>query len=334
VSLALASRRREHCVLALCLSCAAAAWKLSSAPILLFVPIILGHWWTTPSRSLWAISRALGVVLLSGLLFVARSVVLSGYALFPSTAFDVFPVSWKAPELARGQQTWVLLFARGFRHEDPAQALTYPLARWLPIWMHGMNGPSRIVVGFLGAGLLLLPVALVVRRLRKPFTRERRSALAAMAVVAVAGLVFWVWQAPDVRFGASYLTALIALAYVPWLELVGSRPSTRPLVGSAVVLVAVAIVAQNVRFASPVPPWCPPEYVRAHPQRFYWLLPAPYPESSFVEERLRDGSVNYVVASGGLAHYGPVPNSPLPIAGIAVRRGPNLSDGYRVDGGR
>src|SRR5262249_19083554 len=151
---------------------AAAAWKLSSAPILRFVPIILSHWWTTPSRSLFVIARALSFLVLSGLLFVARSVVLSGYALFPSTAFDVFPVSWKAPALARGQQTWVLLFAKGFRHEDPVQALTYPIARWLPIWIRGLNSPSRIVVGLLGAGLLLLPIALVVRRLRKPFTRD------------------------------------------------------------------------------------------------------------------------------------------------------------------
>ena len=67
------------------------------------------------------------------------------------------------------------------------------------------------------------------------------------------------------------------------------------------------------------------------PNRLYWFRPASYPEAVFVEERLRDGSMNHVVMSGGLAHYGPVPNSPLPIAGIAVRRGHELSEGYRLD---
>ena len=96
---------------------------------------------------------------------------------------------------------------------------------------------------------------------------------------------------------------------------------------------ALDLVAENLVLADPVPPWCSADYAGAHGQRLHWLLPAPYPDATFVDERLRDGSLHHVVASNGLAFYGMVPNSPLPIAGIAIRRGPELADGYRVDVG-
>jgi hypothetical protein len=107
----------------------------------------------------------------------------------------------------------------------------------------------------------------------------------------------------------------------------------RRVLAGLVVVAAVGAVGENLLLAPPVPPWCSPEYAGAHPSRFYWLATAPYPTATFVDEPLRDGSINHVVADGGLAHYGAVPNSPLPIAGIAVHRGPNLSDGYRLDTG-
>ena len=134
------------------------------------------------------------------------------------------------------------------------------------------------------------------------------------------------------RFGASYLSALAAICYLPWLWPM-DRAASVPyrIVASVVVIAAVGLVAENILWANPVPPWCSAEYARTHPNRLYWFRPASYPEAVFVEERLRDGSLNHVVMSGGLAHYGPVPNSPLPIAGVAVRRGPQLSEGYRLD---
>jgi hypothetical protein len=333
---ALQSPRAVETVLALAIAGAATAWKLSVAPLMLFVPILVWHALASaPGRRPWAPLLRTGLLLLlAGGCFVARSVVLSGYAFFPSTAFDVFPVSWKAPALAHGQQVWVLLFARGFRTENPAEALAYPLSQWLPLWLKGLSGPARITLGMLASGLALFPLTLAVPRLRAWWGEGNRRVLVALGSTAVAGTAFWGWQAPDVRFGASYLTALLALCCLPWTWLLDPGSLLRQTVAAAGVAASGLLVAGNLLFAAPVPPWCPPDYLRAHPGRLYWLLPAPYPEASFVEERLGDGSVNHVVASGGLAHYGPVPNSPLPIAGLAVRRGPRLADGYRLDLGR
>lgn len=332
VSQAFASRRTDQYVLAMCLVGASACWKLSVAPLLLFAPLIAWDHFVVSRGKLeksWMLSSAF--LVFAAALLIGRSVVLSGYPLFPSTMVDVFPVDWKAPSLAHGQEMWVRVFARGLRPQNPAEALTYPMSQWVPVWIKNWNNPVRISMIMLATGLILAAVSWCFASSRRWFVEGNRRALFAMGAVALLSTAFWFWQAPDLRFGAAYVTALIAMTYLPWLWWLDRAPILRNAVASVVVIIAVAMVAQNVLWANPVPPWCSAEYAKAHPHRLYWLWPAPYPEATFVDERLRDGSINHVVASGGLAHYGPVPNSPLPIAGIAVRRGPRLSDGYRLD---
>jgi hypothetical protein len=329
---ALESRRHEHYLLAICLAVASVCWKLSALPLLVFVPLLaydfavssserLDRGWLWPGTFLAA----------SGAILLARSVVLSGYLFFPSTMLDVFPVEWKAPSLAHGQAIGIRAFARGFHKEEPIEALTYPMSRWIPIWIRNWNNTARVCLTLLAVGAVWFVASWLFRASRQWFVEGNRRALLATMMVSVLGTAFWFWEAPDVRFGASYLTALIAVFYLPWLWLLDRRPRVRRFVAAAVVVVAVGGVGENLLLVSPIPPWCSTEYAQAHPNRFYWLAPAPYPTATFVDEPLSDGSINHVVTSGGLAHYGPVPNSPLPIAGLAVHRGPRLSDGYRLD---
>src|SRR5205823_13664233 len=131
-----------------------------------------------------------------------------GYPLFPSTMFDVFPVAWKAPALAHGQAMWVRLFARGLRPDNPAEALTYPMSQWVPVWMKNLNNPARISMALLGIGLVLAPLTLIFASTRRWFNEATRRPLVIAAAVALASTVFWFWQAPDIRFGGSYVTAL------------------------------------------------------------------------------------------------------------------------------
>jgi hypothetical protein len=331
---ALESGRSEHYLLAICLAVASVCWKLSALPLLLFVPLLASDYVVSSGRRFDRTWLRVGLFqTAAGVILIARSVVLSGYAFFPSTMLDVFPVNWKAPSLAHGQEIGIRAFARGFRTENPIVALTYPLSRWLPLWIRNWNNTARICLTLLVVGAVLFAVSWLFRSSRQWFAEGNRRALLATITVSLIGTAFWFWQAPDVRFGASYLTALTAIFYLPWLWLLDRKTTARRITAAVVMVLAVGVVGENLLLASPIPPWCSTDYARAHPGRFYWLVPAPYPSATFVDEPLSDGSINHVVESGGLAHYGPVPNSPLPIAGIAVHRGPRLSDGYRLDPG-
>jgi len=330
------SERTVLFALALCLVAAAACWKLSTAPLLLFVPFLAWDRYVVRHRRIEKRVILVGLFLFAaGVELIARSVVLSGYPLFPNTSIDVFPVDWKAPWLAHGQEIGIRVFARGLRTQNPTEALSYPMSLWVPVWIRNLNNTARICIGLLAAGLPLFIVSFLIPAARRWLVEGNRRALLAIGTVALVSSMFWFWEAPDVRFGASYLTALVAICYLPWLWQLDRASRACRTVAGLVVIGGVGLVVENVLWANPVPPWCSVEYAQAHSNRLYWLRPAPYPESSFVEERLRDGSINHVVVPGqlglSLAHYAPVPNSPLPIAGIAVRRGPLLSDGYRLD---
>jgi hypothetical protein len=332
---ALESRRSEHYLLAICLAVASVCWKLSALPLLLFVPFLTADRVVSSSRRFDRSWLQTGLFLVaSSAILIARSVVLSGYAFFPSTMVDIFPVDWKAPALAHGQEIGIRTFARGFRTENPIEALAYPMSRWLPLWIRNWNNTARICLTLLAIGAVLFGMSWLFRSSRQWFAEVNRRALLATLAISLLGTVFWFWEAPDVRFGASYLTALTAVFFLPWLWRLDPSATARQIAAGIVVVLAVGVVGENLVLASPVPPWCSAEYARAHPNRLYWLVPAPYPTATFVDERLSDGSINHLVASGGLAHFGPVPNSPLPIAGIAVHRGPRLSDGYRLDTGQ
>lgn len=333
VARALESRTAVLSALAVCLVVAAASWKLSTAPLLLFVPFLLWDRWVVTRGRIEKRWIFVGAFLLAvGLMLVARSVILSGYPLYPSTALDVFPVGWKAPWLAHGHEIGIRVFARGLRTQNPTEAVTYPLSQWFPVWIRNLNNTARVCLAFLAVGVALLFPSMLNPATRRWLAEGNRRALFAITTVALLSSAFWFFEAPDVRFGASYLSALAAICYLPWLWPI-DRAASAPyrIVASVVVIAAVGLVAENILVADPVPPWCSAEYARTHPNRLYWFRPASYPEAAFVDEWLRDGSLNHVVMSGGLAHYGAVPNSPLPIAGIAVRRGPQLSDGYRLD---
>jgi hypothetical protein len=201
------------------------------------------------------------------------------------------------------------------------------------LWIANWSSLNRFLLPLLAAALAVFPLSFAVPFAQGWLRDTNRRAWRALAFVSFAGTLFWFWQAPDVRFGGSYLTALFAALCVPWFVVLDRVRHTRLVVPVLAVVAAIAMVMQNLLMGAPLPPWAPPAYAAAHPGRFHWVLPAPYPEATFTLETLSDGSTNAVVANSGLAHYGPVPNSPLPVAGHAVRRGAGLGDGFRLDPG-
>src|SRR5262249_31531005 len=147
----------------------------------------------------WAI--ALAFVAVAGALLTARSVVLSGYPLYPSTQLDVFVVDWKIPAaVADAEAVVIRAWARGIHAVDPpetfADAAAYPISRWLPVWVEHWPTLDRFFLPMLATSLGLFPIALACRPLRRFQENGNRPALVLLAAVAVPASVFWFWQAP------------------------------------------------------------------------------------------------------------------------------------------
>jgi hypothetical protein len=163
---------------------------------------------------------ALAAVILSVAIvvpWICRGLVLTGYPLFPSTALGI-PAEWKVPPAAAEVQAD---FARSF-----ARIPQIPLAdtsgyRWLGPWSREL---VREREGFLiPVFFMLAGVALLAGNSR----RKERAQLPRwlwLLVPAFAGILFWFFEAPAIRFGEPVLwTAAATLGSFAALQFLDSR---------------------------------------------------------------------------------------------------------------
>lgn len=183
--------------------------KLSALPLLLFS---LGEVVQLVRRRAWRRSATLlglaGLILLP---WLVRSFFLSGYLLFPQTAFDWFTPDWKLPlEEALFRQREVIGWAR-LPGEPTDWAAGLPLVEWAPRWFADLTGNQRLLV--LAAAFAPLPVF---------FLRPLRPTGLPVAV-AWLGLAFWFFSAPALRFGYGWLMLLPLLPLAGLLRMVQAR---------------------------------------------------------------------------------------------------------------
>lgn len=125
--------------------------------------------------------------------FLARNVILSGYAFFPIYQLDFFSFDWKADKsLLIRIDEYIRYFNRvnpGFRPIAETSRLHFP--QWTGRWFTYLFPFDRLIVvlSFLGYLLILL-------RVRKNFSRLQKVFLLVMGVQ----LICWFFIAPDPRF--------------------------------------------------------------------------------------------------------------------------------------
>ncbi len=191
-------------VIAMVLFSLAITFKISS---LVFATV----GWTLAVLKLWSLSRTapprkrqlVWAVILSAAIvlpWMGRGLVLTGYPFFPSTAFSI-PADWKVPAFeAQAQADFARSFAR-------VPELTYEYAhgwRWLRPWFREL---VREREGFLIPLLFALAggVTGIIRR-----ARHNRNSLPEwlwVLVPSLGGLIFWLLEAPAMRFGAPAIWA-------------------------------------------------------------------------------------------------------------------------------
>ena len=232
----------EFVAILLCAT-AAVSVKLSVAvPVALLLLVVL---WrecaATTVATLYgrpAMRWGAALVLLFGLSWAGRSVILSGYPAYPST-FGAMPVSWRVPlEQAEAERDWVYHFGRiNYQHfATEGTGRWVSDWSWVRPWFTGTLGtPEGQWHILLPLGLALL--ALVVFRWRAGASRP--SAGAWLVLPVGVGLAFWFGTAPRAVFAVPLFWTLTAVAFA---EAIGpvAAPSLRR------VLLVVALVAATV----------------------------------------------------------------------------------------
>lgn len=152
-----------------------------------------------------AVYISMGIVVIVP--WLVRTVLISGYLLYPFPALDLFDVDWKIPVAAATLdaaeiKTWG-------RAIYDASKVAIPIQEWFPNWFHTtLSGTEKLLIlADVGALLVLVGVAIVIW-IRKRW--EELDFLLVMAAVT-ASYLFWQISAPLMRYGYSHVLLLVVL---------------------------------------------------------------------------------------------------------------------------
>jgi hypothetical protein len=247
--------------------------------------------------------------------WMIRNLILSGYPLFPSTAFAWINFDWKMPiDQVYDEQIAIQGWSR-FPRMDPNEILAMPLISWAKIWFLYQTINRRILI----LSAVFLPFLHFVffglfRRFRE-LSKRSGSILAISALFS--GIVFWFFSAPNIRFGFAFLLPVVAgciSIFIVWLgSFIQTGLQKRILTASSFVLLCFI----GVLFIQSV------EIQKLSDQFF---IPAPYPE--LPSEPCSIG--NKTISCASLYNecwYSPFPCIPHSVENVFMR-GDNYGKGF------
>lgn len=305
--------RERSLVIAMILFSLAVTFKISSVVFAFCGWVVaLGALWMMSSRNFTRRKRVVAwAVILSAAIvapWMARGLVLTGYPFFPSSAMGI-PVDWKVPaEAARVQLEFAQSFAR-IPQIPPANTGGW---RWLRPWFREF---IREREGFLIPLFLMLAGAFVA------IFKARGGAFPRwlwLLPPSFAGLAFWFFGAPAMRFGEPiFWSAGATLGAFAAVHLLG-RPMEKRL----------AIFALLIMTA-----WA------AHPRLLWgsYFRPSlgvrrllPLPEAKLEMRQTFSGLSVYVPVETNQCWGAPLPCSPYLAPSLWLRQAGNMQAGFAV----
>ena len=321
------------------LTCAAAAVTVKLSVVVPVAALVLLMLWRERAGTRLgvalgrpAVRWGVGLVVLFGLSWAARSVILSGYPAYPSTLGPV-PVSWRVPlEQAEAERDWVYHFARNnyrtFGSEGTGQWVTD--WSWVRPWFTGTLGTSEglwHILTPLGLALIALAAAL----LRAGNIRSRPGVW--LLVPVGIGLTFWFVTAPRAVFAISLFWTLAALAFAEAVGPTASPSMHRGLLVIALLAATMPIVVRSWQRTDGTPAMLLTQLKRGAIVRFG-------PDGGF--QPVPVAKLTTFRTASGLALQVPVENdrcwaatpfcTPHPAANLRLRRPEAPSAGFMVDG--
>jgi len=196
------------------LSLVAVTIKLSVAPVLLIVVVAALLALIKSRIRLFFSILILSVVTLTP--FITRNIITSGYVLFPSTFIDVANVDWKySTEQTVNEKNYITAYAkkRGVVTKDEINAVNkMSPGEWLPAWWQHLSIADKTIMVLFALSLIaaLLAIKKVIRSGFVPLL---------VLLIMLAGVTFWLYNAPDPRFGFGSIIGFMAVtAYLIFRE--------------------------------------------------------------------------------------------------------------------
>lgn len=258
--------------------------------------------------------RDIGIYLALGLIvavpWFARTVIITGWLLYPFPALDLFDFDWKMTDVVSIEVDAALIsvWAKGANHIG-----LYPtLAQWFPNWFRNeLFTTEKILVLADYASVFLMLVMAIVVCVKKQW--QRLDTLLVLAAMAGCYL-FWQFSAPMMRYGYAYVLLTCALTF-------GYLAECIPLMKGKRVLYTFLILYGLYKLYVGV------DYIRSCSYMPYYVWQDTY-ETCDTEAYELDGVTLYYAPYGGVAGYDPFPSA-SDMRGQIELRGDGLEDGFR-----
>jgi hypothetical protein len=196
-------------LLILCFSLFVITVKISILPIFL-----LPLYFIIRQLPKWKLSHVLilfGISLVFIIPWLTRNVIESGYLVYPYPNIDLFHVDWKIPQnIVQIEVNDIKSYAR-VPNMDEKVVLTMPLKAWLPLWFQHVNSLDKQHIYAISITLAILLTGISFYIIK---ARGRLKIILHYSIpflIAIIGILFWFFQAPNFRFGYGFIGILLSL---------------------------------------------------------------------------------------------------------------------------
>ena len=247
--------------------------------------------------------------------WLVRTVIISGYLLYPFPSLDLFHVDWKiSAEAAVLDAAEIKTWGRAIYD---ASKVEMPIREWFPNWfLTNLSGTEKLFI-LADIGALFVLVMLILGAIWKR-KKELFDFLLVMAAVA-SSYVFWQISAPLMRYGYSHVLLLVVLTAGYF---VCEFTKKREKIGRFLYLLVLSIGVVKIL------PLC--SYAASVANQPYYWNQKEYGSYEKVSYEI-NGASFYYPQEGDRIGYDAFPSSPAK-ADIEFR-GENIEDGFRKKAG-
>jgi hypothetical protein len=313
------SRDRRYQVFWICLLSAAGVTVKLSSFVFGFASIALAlATWMAKERAdgrraeAFPILASLGAAAFLLIGWMARSVVLSGYLVYPAVSTGI-PVDWKiTAESVVNVKNWILSWAR--RPYTPWRDV---LGRWDWVGQWFRCAFDQQTFQFSGPFILAATgfAALSARAAFLGIRSQGEGKLWLAIAPAALSLAYWFLTAPQLRFAWAALWTVGAMGLALAVE------SLRPAPGAFKVGAVLALLLVPILMAYRIPAL---HLVTSGPRSGFGSVPG----AAVKHYKTRSGLELVVPRAGDLCWDAPLPCTPYPHAGLQLRKPPDLGSGF------
>ncbi len=291
------------------------------APILFF--ILAYNQKALFKKCFWLVNICLFLIFI--IPWLVKSVILSGYLIYPFFQIDLFNFDWKIPKFSAFDSTFAInsisseqYFAKSWaripdRHFNEVLNLSY--SEWVPQWFRLQSNISKLLI----VGAVLSPIFLVF--LWKQIHKTHRQ----FWIFTYLNLIYWAFNAPDTRFAHANIVLCFLM---PLLFFLKKMPQFKSKI---VFLSTFTIFTAYFSFTVLINP---KTRINVHQLAKIFMLPTKYSSEKILGspsnyKTIQNINFQYIVPLNGACDDSQQPCTPYPNPQLEMR-GATVREGFRI----